>query len=1515
MSITIAPTDFSNDIVDTIKPLLDAVGLLDGDGNLDISNWNLNNAMAIFDTYERTETILDIISGFTGLPEVYYRQKEYTDGDGTLTASGLLYSGDNGDTQGFEREEWFRVYPSLDDPAPWGIYLTVIHLDNRAVTNEEHDLRIGIGFSYTLEMSGNELEIRGSIPILNINSDAPPAPTSRTITTDRLIWDDTSSASNEEKSRTRIAVTARLKKDGGAPYIAGSTQCDAISLRTAIGRSGAKVVLTLENYGETSGTREDMVIDDWTGVGGVVSNVMNGIVDVLLNKIPDGRIKEDLLPMLGLLESSEFETDFPLKNWPELDIMELVSHIDDGQQLWGVLRNWMSELVNDDDVSEAYLKHIYRLITGTGEEWANIPVTGEGTKDDPWKLVLSDGLILDLQLIASTYLDADNNRWIDFGVQAEALPDINDISLIGGLTAQLFSIPLSDLASVKLLPQLEAAITVQPENWVSGDTLVSLMAGVPGNPLNNLSMKFERGRAALRMDENRDLSFALELLQVDIDDTHWDVLDLTSADTPAELLNALTGALMDTMSDYFSDGGLLQWIGSLFGLCSPRCDPGIIPVTSVNAFAWDWYDKDNSGTDDLRIDLVKVVSDPLCALTQYHANLLATPITICRKVITPGVSCNTVLLRSQTSCSSCSTSSDITFSSAWVYIMEALGNIINTAIQGSDDYTAPTGFDPPTPLGSDLTYLGTESNPWKVSLTSDGDIPGISLVAWNVTTGNNERLVMGVQLLASMLYINEQMQLTAEVSADLLDITLPTDCCTIDDANLFTSVEASVSIKNALHIVGSAPDYRIEIEPISGVHASIESIAASAYWTRDNGFGWDISLVKPGIQVFFPNWSSIISMIKNPSNVDWDWPDLDFFHWDGINLHLPDGTNWPFDFNLPFPWNISIPRIEFDSGMTVPGLPDLTIPFTGFNLGWPWFTGTGGDGKFGFGVNGFNWPNIDFPNLFPIDFDISLPVPPFDPDIDIKFIFRIFLGKWLSFKFGKLGLFLSGFFKLNIDLPNLDLDLHLKSFGGGLSLPEFEWPDINLPSGWLPSFEGGGGGTGLFPFHLPIDWPEIDWPNFDINNPWPSIKQFLIDLFSGISLSGEPFAFPALRWIWGLFTGSLPDLRLPDLGWGDGNGGGGINFPNVPLEISGDGTYDNPWAIPLGPLGMKNVEFIVWLDPDGLPSSRLVDLALAALDPQLLDMIENGINSVQTSSLGEDWPLQVSRLLLRIKNISPKVKKALDGIDESELRDGLETFNNFLTESDGLVPLDSQNWGTTPSTQISTHWNALETSSVIADIVAFLTGSMTSNPSKLLLIQAPWSESDAWDYFISQSGLSLNPNPEAFDLTEANVPNVTLSSLDLSSVQSADIYTLKLAQLNPDQGMTEESYQVSQIEMCVDHIVGHSSSSAEILIVGHSIGGLAARRYHDSTPSSSVTAICTVATPHDGFLLDGDQEAILKKIAHILELLGFGGRGQSNTSLPDGTPGEDAGRKDVEEAITMLTQHREGIIPDIGGGN
>ena len=71
--------------------------------------------------------------------------------------------------------------------------------------------------------------------------------------------------------------------------------------------------------------------------------------------------------------------------------------------------------------------------------------------------------------------------------------------------------------------------------------------------------------------------------------------------------------------------------------------------------------------------------------------------------------------------------------------------------------------------------------------------------------------------------------------------------------------------------------------------------------------------------------------------------------------------------------------------------------------------------------------------------------------------------------------------------------------------------------------------------------------------------------------------------------------------------GTSIEYPDVPFEIVGDGSYKNPFSVPLTPLGFQAIEFIFWLDPDGLPSVKALDMAKDSIEPQLRDMLETQV--------------------------------------------------------------------------------------------------------------------------------------------------------------------------------------------------------------------------------------------------------------------------------------------------------------------
>ena len=171
--------------------------------------------------------------------------------------------------------------------------------------------------------------------------------------------------------------------------------------------------------------------------------------------------------------------------------------------------------------------------------------------------------------------------------------------------------------------------------------------------------------------------------------------------------------------------------------------------------------------------------------------------------------------------------------------------------------------------------------------------------------------------------------------------------------------------------------------------------------------------------------------------------------------------------------------------------------------------------------------------------------------------------------------------------------------GNGFEMPKFDLP--NLPEAWKLSLGLNSNSLGMGPFSLPFDWPEIDW-NVLLTDPFGALKTFFINLFNGNSKSGQPFALPALRWLWGLFTASLPDLRLPDFGWGDssksgsgwsGFNWGGLNWPSLNwpnLNWNGINWGDLNWdGITFGSLDILRNQ----LEAIGLGQPRL---ALARLE-------------------------------------------------------------------------------------------------------------------------------------------------------------------------------------------------------------------------------------------------------------------------------------------------------------------------------
>ncbi|MEC7687626.1 MAG: hypothetical protein VX514_01145, partial [Candidatus Thermoplasmatota archaeon] len=101
MTVSVKVTDFAEDIAEPIVPILDALGMIGGDGDdLDLDGWDLNKAIGFLASYQRTSSLLSIFDMIPEPPSIY---QMYRDIDGHVTAN---TSGHSGET----KENWYSLF-------------------------------------------------------------------------------------------------------------------------------------------------------------------------------------------------------------------------------------------------------------------------------------------------------------------------------------------------------------------------------------------------------------------------------------------------------------------------------------------------------------------------------------------------------------------------------------------------------------------------------------------------------------------------------------------------------------------------------------------------------------------------------------------------------------------------------------------------------------------------------------------------------------------------------------------------------------------------------------------------------------------------------------------------------------------------------------------------------------------------------------------------------------------------------------------------------------------------------------------------------------------------------------------------------------------------------------------------------------------------------------------------------------------------------------------------------------
>jgi len=1268
MTISIEPTDFGQDILDSVTPILGALGLLNDQNKLDIDGWSLEKALGVFGTYERTDFILNLLSGYLASPSYVYREN----------LTGLIVEKGELSPSEVREEEWFPISKTDD----WSVNLTVYHQkldDNSFETSlpplpnpsNPHSIELGLGIKINdLAIADLVLDSTIAIPIVEIRNKSLSPGTEYLIqdgipelVVNRLIWED------DGNPLARVALSGVLRPMSGLLEV-GPMSATGIALRTAFGKedgdgnSGFVANFSLLDFIAKAGDfPSNLEIDLVNIASGNIGGVLDQIVPALIDMIPDGAgyFAEHLLPLLGLIDSdwsSWSGTPGEEPEWPRLDLLSLIDDLPNFQLIWTKIQSHLLSLATPE-IATQWLTHLSKLIF-FGNPWAPV-ILGNCTKESPISLKLVDSPSVDVTLLIRMWDDVDGTTYLDVGVRAFVNENINSqVDIEGGTTIWLVSVPVSGSGSVRFVPELILDVLFSGD---SNQSLIDVQADDDGTPLANLQVEIKKARLGVQLSRDGTIEPVVELIEVDIgahpDDQHYPVIDLTSGSSVMQAIEGALQGILNTVSDSLALHPVIQWAGSLLGLVAPRGYPfrrvdyefendkeyalgellfyetrvyevteaGISPQSGGepthvgeteavigtgslkllhrgdNQPIWETNDG-----QDKRINLMDLIQNPIQTIMNYHHSLLED---------------NSFDYEGE-------------IRTAWIYVFEALGNLVNTGLAPLMKLQPPVMI---TNTETTVTGNGDENSPWRISIGDDGELPDFSLSAYPMQNGANEieRINIGLASTITILQIVKESQLHLEARCSTVLFSVPLiESHHIQIPVLLPNLRADLFLHDAF---GNS---QIQLLQMPGMMITLEGLRTSLEWRRADSLGWLFSIESPRIGSIAPDLPHLGTQVSHEF--------LNQFQWLKGRLLLPDGsmirpdletfTNQgdnPSDNTFTFVETNEVVTIKWD-------FFGLACESMGFNT-W--------SGLFGI-----------------IDTDPNensfIDLEPNQSIIENEGV-RMISGQLLALKGGSLGFLLSTFFRINPHMIYYDLGNHLDQNLFYYNI-ESDGPS-NWPSNWAAYHPRGRGVFGLGPFSLPYDWPTVNWSNL-LLDPTNEIKSHITRIFSGVSQSGEPFAIAGLRWVEGLFKKSIPDLSSSSLGWQTEktNGLPTVILPEVSDEVAGDGTYGNPWKAGLSTQKNSAVDLLIWLDPDGPNTSNQIENVLTSNDLAILKQLESDSTDFMSivQQTPDDWSGRVAKLLNRLGNFSPRIKHAIGDVSEHQLAEDLFEVDQFLKLGDGF---------------------------------------------------------------------------------------------------------------------------------------------------------------------------------------------------------------------------------------------------------
>ena len=459
-----------------------------------------------------------------------------------------------------------------------------------------------------------------------------------------------------------------------------------------------------------------------------------------------------------------------------------------------------------------------------------------------------------------------------------------------------------------------------------------------------------------------------------------------------------------------------------------------------------------------------------------------------------------------------------------------------------------------------------------------------------------------------------------------------------------------------------------------------------------------------------------------------------------------------------------------------------------------------------------NVPKVPFP--FPSGFDISNPTATLGISVaDLEHLVAALLVRELAAQFGSSGLALAALAGCTSGIPGLQ--------------PDF--PAVGDPGG----------------------------PGSLFGDPLGALRAWLTTVASGRSADGTDFATPLMTWLAGLLTQQLSaDLAAtPD-----------------PFALSGSGTYDDPWLLPLGEAGSPATG-LAWIEPDGPPGTAAA--AAAAI------------------SSAADFPALVTALAGASRYL-PRIP-----LGATALADGLQPLAAHLDSTDGVVPVSSQiptggTWTSGTPIGAAHHLQPSDASACSQILAQVNTWAAPGSPRAILLLGPAFSDHAIWNTLLTEAEAANQGTTSQGAVFNLRVAGVAPASVDLRTVTAvADYYPADLQ----DDGSGDVAGLVAQIGL-VQTRLATLKPGAELILVAHSTAGLAARAYTQAN-AASVKGLITLGTPHAGApltpLTDPATGDALRAYAHLFP-----------AGLASGP---------LQDALTHLLNAIDGYLPpaSIGG--